>query len=193
VSRWPGIPLPPPGVPAPVLFLDRDGVVIVEKDYLHDVGQVELFPGVVEALRRARDAGFLLVGVSNQSGLGRGRFTLADLDAVMGCLDALLRAGGVPLDAFFYCPHTPEDGCTCRKPAPGLIEEATRHIAWDPARSWVIGDKISDVDMALGAGLHACLVRTGYGSQQERRLGERRPVLVADDLPAAVAAILEPA
>jgi D-glycero-D-manno-heptose 1,7-bisphosphate phosphatase len=191
VSRWPADALPPPGAPAPALFLDRDGVVIVEKDYLREARQVELFPGVTEALRRARDAGFLLVGVSNQSGLGRGHFTLADLDAVMGRLDALLRAAGVPLDAFFYCPHAPQDGCDCRKPAPGLLAEAARHLAWDPARSWVIGDKISDVDLALGAGLRACLVRTGYGSQQERRLGERAGVLIADDLLAAVAAILE--
>jgi D-glycero-D-manno-heptose 1,7-bisphosphate phosphatase len=193
VSRWPAAPLPPPGAPASALFLDRDGVVILEKDYLRDAGQVELFPGVTDALRRARDAGFLLVGVSNQSGLGSGRFTLADFDAVMGRLDALLRAADVPLDAFFYCPHAPKAGCACRKPAPGLLEEAARHLAWDPARSWVIGDKISDVDLALGAGLRACLVRTGYGSQQERRLGERAPVLVADDLLAAVTAILEPA
>jgi len=191
VSRWPDVVLPAPGAPAPTLFLDRDGVVIVEKDYLRDPGQVELFPGVTEALRRARDAGFLLIGVSNQSGLGRGQFTLADLDAVMTRLDALLGAAGVPLDAFFYCPHAPQDGCACRKPAPGLLAEAARHLAWDPARSWVIGDKISDVDLALGVGLRACLVRTGYGSQQERRLGERTAVLVADDLPAAVTAILE--
>ncbi len=191
MSRWPETPLPPPGAPAPTLFLDRDGVVIVEKDYLRDAGQVELFPGVTEALRRARDAGCLLVGVSNQSGLGRGHFQPADLEAVMARLDALLRAAGVPLDGFFYCPHAPEAACACRKPAPGLLAEAARHFAWDPARSWVIGDKISDVDLALGAGLRACLVRTGYGSQQERRLGERKDVLVADDLLAAVVAILE--
>jgi D-glycero-D-manno-heptose 1,7-bisphosphate phosphatase len=191
MNRWPEASSPPPGVERPTLFLDRDGVVIVEKDYLHDAGQVELFPGVIEALRRARDAGYQLVGVSNQSGIGRGHFTTADLDAVMNRLDALLRAGGVALDAFFYCPHAPQDSCACRKPAPGLLAEARRELTWDPARSWVIGDKISDVDLALGAGLHACLVRTGYGSQQERRLGERAPVLVADDLLAAVAAILE--
>ena len=190
MSRWPATPLPAAGAPAPALFLDRDGVLIVEKDYLDDAGHVEVFPGVTEALRRAQAAGFLLVGVSNQSGLGRGCFTAADFDAVMGRLDELLRAAGVPLDAFFFCPHAPEDGCACRKPAPGLLEEASRHLAWDPARSWVIGDKISDVDLALGAGLRACLVRTGYGSQQERRLGERSPVLVADDLLAAVVAIL---
>jgi histidinol-phosphate phosphatase family protein len=193
VSRWPAAPPPAPGATAPTLFLDRDGVVIVEKDYLRDAGQVELFPGVIEALRRARAAGFRLVGVSNQSGLGRGFFTLADFDVVMRRLDALLRAGGVALDAFFYCPHAPEAGCLCRKPAPGLLAEAARYLDWIPQQSWVIGDKISDVDLALGAGLRAALVRTGYGSQQERRLGERAPVLVADDLLAAVGAILEPA
>jgi D-glycero-D-manno-heptose 1,7-bisphosphate phosphatase len=194
MSRWPTTSSSSPLQSSrPTLFLDRDGVVIVEKDYLHDAGQVELFPGVIEGLRLARAAGFQLVGVSNQSGLGRGHFTAADLDAVMRRLDALLRAGDATLDAFFYCPHAPQDGCACRKPAPGLLVEAGRELAWDPARSWVIGDKVSDVDLALGAGLQACLVRTGYGSQQERRLGERTPVLVADDLLAAVTAILEPA
>jgi histidinol-phosphate phosphatase family protein len=191
LSRWPDAPLPASDDAAPTLFLDRDGVVIVEKDYLRDAGQVEVFPGAVEALRRARAAGFRLVGVSNQSGLGRGRFTLADLDAVMHRLDTLLRGGGAALDAFFYCPHAPEAGCRCRKPADGLLVEASQFFAWDTTRSWVVGDKISDVDLALGAGLRAALVRTGYGSQQERRLGERAPVVVADDLLAAVTAILE--
>lgn len=195
MNRWPQRSAEPTAdptaAPVPTLFLDRDGVVVVEKDYLRDAGQVELFPGVVEALRRARAAGFRLVGVSNQSGLGRGLFTHEEFAAVMERLDGLLRAGGAALDAFYYCPHAPQDGCACRKPAPGLLEEAARQTPWDPRRSWVIGDKVSDVDLALGVGLRACLVRTGYGSQQERRLGERAPVLIADDLAAAVAAVLE--
>jgi len=191
VSRWPADLAPcAAGPPAPTLFLDRDGVLVLEKEYLRDAGQVDLHGGVGEALRTARAAGFRLVGVSNQSGLGRGIFTAADLDAVMRRLAALLAAEAAALDAFFYCPHVPEAGCACRKPATGLLEEARACLPWDPARSWVIGDKVSDVDLALRAGLRACLVRTGYGSQQERRLGERGPVLVADDLLAAVTAIV---
>ena len=179
---------PPPGSPA--LFLDRDGVLIVEKDYLDDPAGVELVPGVPEALRRAREAGYLLVGVSNQSGLGRGRFTAEQFAAVMRRLDQLLEASGAPLDDFYYCPHAPGDGCRCRKPLPGMLEEAAEHHAWDVSGSWLVGDKLSDVDLALAAGLRPVLVQTGYGREQADRLGDRAGVLVADDLPAAVAAML---
>jgi D-glycero-D-manno-heptose 1,7-bisphosphate phosphatase len=191
MSRWIGAcraTSPPTGGPA--LFLDRDGVLIVEKDYLCDPDEVQLVPGVPEALRRAREAGYLLVGVSNQSGLGRGRFTAEQFTAVMHRLDDLLAAAGAPLDDFYYCPHAPVDGCRCRKPLPGLLEEAARHHAWDGSRSWMVGDKLSDVDLALGAGLRPALVRTGYGDEQAGRLGDRGGVLVADDLPAVVAAIV---
>ncbi len=191
MSRWPAeVARAPVVTAAPTLFLDRDGVLVLEKDYLRDAEHVEFFPGVPEALRRARAAGYRLVGVSNQSGLGRGKFTHDDFASVMRQFDALLAAAGTPLDAFFYCPHAPEAGCHCRKPAPGLLEETAAALAWEPARSWVIGDKLSDVDLALENGLRPCLVRTGYGAQQEHRLGDRRGVLVADDVLAAVAAIV---
>jgi len=188
-------PGPPPAEAAPpALFLDRDGVLIVDRDYVADPDAVTLIAGVPAALRQARAAGFLLIGVSNQSGLGRGIFTSEELTAVMRRLDAELAAAGAPLDGFFFCPHAPESGCRCRKPAPGLLEEAAAAFRWDRSRSWVIGDKISDVDLALGAGLRPALVRTGHGEAQAGQLGARQGVLVADDLPAAVAAILaEPA
>jgi histidinol-phosphate phosphatase family protein len=188
--RWPADTAPAaPPIAGPVLFLDRDGVIIVEKDYLDDPAGVVLLPGVPAALRRARSAGYLLVGVSNQSGLGRGRFDVDQFDAVMRRLDALLEAAGCPLDGFYYCPHAPADGCRCRKPRPGLLEEAATGFAYDPTRSWVIGDKVSDVDLALAAGMGAVLVRTGHGRAQEDALAGRS-ALVVDDLPAAVRAIL---
>ena len=180
--------LPPPGSPA--LFLDRDGVLVVEKDYLCDPAEVQLVPGASEALKRAREAGYLLVGVSNQSGLGRGRFTTTEFVAVMVRFAALLQEDDSRLDDFYYCPHRPDQGCRCRKPAPGLLEEAARHHRWDPTRSWVIGDKISDLDLALQANLKPALVRTGYGREQEQRLGDRRGVMIADDLAAVVHRIL---
>lgn len=192
MSRW--RPEPPTIATAPgtqrVLFLDRDGVVVVEKDYLSDPDRVELVPGAAAALRCAREAGYLLVGVSNQSGLGRGLFTPADFAAVMARLDGILRAAGCPLDDFYYCPHAPGDACACRKPLPGLLEEAARHLAWDPAHSWVIGDKLSDVELARAAGLRGILVRTGHGRDQEARLGAGSGIVVVDDLPAAIALIL---
>lgn len=175
---------------APILFLDRDGVLVVEKDYLRDPADVELEAGVAAALRRARRAGFLLVGLSNQSGLGRGCITPAEFAAVMTRFEALLTAAGCALDGFYFCPHAPHDRCGCRKPRPGLLHEAAADLSWDPARAWMIGDKVADVDLALNNGLRAVLVRTGHGREQEARLGQRRGVAVADDLAAAVVAIL---
>ena len=185
------------GPARPALFLDRDGCLIEERHYLSDPEQVVLIPGVTTALRRAREAGFLLIGVSNQSGIGRGKIDEHQLDAVMSRLSDLLAAADAALDAFFYCPHAPRDRCDCRKPAPGLLEEASAQFAWDRATSWVIGDKLSDVDLALGAGLAAALVRTGYGRAEEAVWRARDAtggrVLVADDLAAAVSAILKKA
>lgn len=184
----------PSDEPRPTLFLDRDGVLIRDRDYLSDPAGVELLPGVPEALLAARRGGFALIGVSNQSGLGRGYFTLDQFRAVMRELDRQLESVGAPLDGFYYCPHAPDEGCRCRKPGPGLLEEAARSAAWDPRRSWVVGDKRSDVKLGRDAGLGACLVRTGYGTGQERGVlelygGDER-VCVADDLSEAVAWIL---
>ncbi len=184
---------PPSGPPrsGPALFLDRDGVLIVDRDYLADPDGVELMPGVGPALARAAAAGWLLIGLSNQSGFGRGRFGQAALDAVMARVDAELAAQGVTLDAMYYCPHAPQDGCRCRKPGPGLLEEAAISFRWDPARSWVIGDKASDVELGRRHGLGGLLVATGYGASEAAAVAARWPgdarVRLAKDLAAAVA------
>lgn len=180
--------------PRPTLFLDRDGVLISDRDYLADPTGVELLPGVPAALAQARSAGFVLVGVSNQSGLGRGYFSHDQFRAVMQELDRQLAEAGTPLDGFYYCPHAPDEQCRCRKPLPGLLEEAARSAAWDPRTSWVIGDKKSDIQLGRDAGLGGCLVRTGYGAGQEARVRELYAddarVRIADDLAAAVECIL---
>ena len=176
------------------VFLDRDGVVIADRHYLADPAEVVLLPGVADAMRRLAGDGFWLIGLSNQSGLGRGYFTVEDHAAVMNRLDDLLAAAGTGFDGFFYCPHAPEDGCACRKPARGLLDEAARHFRYDAAASWVIGDKPSDVELGLAAGLRAVMVRTGHGREHEdafaRRWSGRRDVLLLDDLPQAAMAIL---
>jgi D-glycero-D-manno-heptose 1,7-bisphosphate phosphatase len=175
------------------LFLDRDGVVIVERDYLCDPDQVELLPGAAETMAQAGSAGYRLVGVSNQSGLGRGRFTADDLARVMTRLDQLLAQSGTGFDGFYFCPHAPEDGCTCRKPRGGLLDEVARSCCWDPRTSWMVGDKASDVAFGRHHRMGAVLVETGYGQAQRgevKRLWSVDPrVLVAADLPAAWAAI----
>jgi len=180
--------------PRPVLFLDRDGVVVVDRNYLADPAEVELSPGAARAMIRAREAGFLLVGISNQSGLGRGLFTVDDLAAVMARMEALLAAEGTGFDAFYYCPHAPGDGCGCRKPRTGLLDEAAGRFDWDPDSSRVVGDKADDVGLALAAGLGAILVRTGHGRDQEALVAARWPghpgIDVVDDLAAAVDLVL---
>lgn len=191
MSRWPPLERAPaaPATPRPTLFLDRDGVIIVDRHYLDDPADVQLEAGVAAALRRARNCGYQLVGLSNQSGLGRGLFDTAAFAAVMARFDALLHAEGCALDAFFYCPHAPAARCACRKPAPGLLHEAARELAWEPARSAMVGDKLADVDLARGCGLHPILVRTGQGVAAEAALRERVGVTVCDDLAAAVSCL----
>jgi D-glycero-D-manno-heptose 1,7-bisphosphate phosphatase len=187
---------PPSGIVStgPALFLDRDGVVIVDRDYLSDPEGVELVPGAAAAMVRAAAAGYLLIGLSNQSGIGRGRFGPAELEAVMERVDLELSRHGAALDAMYYCPHAPEAGCRCRKPGPGLLEEAAASFRWDASRSWVIGDKASDVELGRRHGLGAVLVGTGHGADEGARVAmdwSGDPLVVrAADLAGAVGLIL---
>ncbi len=181
--------------PKRALFLDRDGVVNAERHYLSKPEDVEILPGVAEAMIKAREAGYWLVGVSNQSGLGRGRFTADQFHAVMIRFDQLLEEQGIFFDAFFYCPHAPEECCTCRKPKPGMLHEASEHLKWVPDGSWVIGDKKCDVALGRNAGFGGMLVRTGHGESNEeaviQEFSEDKLVQVTDDLNAAVDFIVE--
>lgn len=174
-----------------IIFLDRDGVLIEDRHYIRSPGQVVLIPGAARALRLGRAAGFGLVGVSNQSGIGRGLYTEADFRAVQRQVDASLAAEGVWLDALYYCPHAPEAHCGCRKPADGLLIEAVARFRWRAEESWLVGDKAADMELALGAGLGALLVETGQGQQESKRLAEPERVTIVPDLIHAVDHILE--
>jgi histidinol-phosphate phosphatase family protein len=189
MSVWRSCPESWLGHRGPVLFLDRDGVVIADRDYLGDPREVQVLPGVAATMLAAREAGFAVVGVSNQSGLGRGFFTPADFSAVMERLDELLARQGAEFDGFYYCPHAPQEDCDCRKPKGGLLAEAARRLTWNPDHSWVVGDKVSDLALGRDHDLGAVLVRTGYGKQAEGEVRDRWSadprVLVADDLPSA--------
>lgn len=162
------------------VLLDRDGTVIVEKNYLHDPDEVELYPGVGPALRRLGDLGFGLVVVTNQSGVGRGYFDMAAVDRVHERLSRLLAAEGVTVEAYLVCPHTPEAGCRCRKPAPGMVETAQSRFGFDPSAAFVIGDKAADVDLGKAVGATAILVRTGWGCSQDAGTATRADVVCAD-------------
>jgi histidinol-phosphate phosphatase family protein len=163
------------------VLLDRDGTIIEEKHYLSDPAQVELIPGAAEGLRKLRSLGLGLAIVTNQSGIGRGYFDLARLDAIHRRLLAQLGAAGVELDGIFFCPHTPDDACECRKPATGLAERAARELRFDPREAFVIGDLPSDVALGRALGSTTLLVRTGHGSRTESR-GQAKPDYVVEGL-----------
>ena len=172
-----------------VVVLDRDGTLNVEVHYLSLPEQVELLPGVVDGLRALRSAGCRLVVVTNQSAIGRGYFDEERLVAIHDRLRALLAEHDVTLDAIYHCPHRPDDGCGCRKPGPLLVERAAADLGFDPARSFVVGDKPCDIDLGRGVGATTILVRTGYGAAHEAA-GDATPDFVVDDLPAAARVII---
>lgn len=148
----------------PCMFFDRDGTLIEERNYLSDPSQVALIPGAAEAVRLARQAGYLAVVLTNQSGVGRGYFTMAEVETVQRRLEELLAEEGARLDAIYVCPHAPGDGCACRKPLPGLAVQAAGDLGIDLSASWMIGDKAADLELAAAAGMRGALVLTGYGA-----------------------------
>jgi histidinol-phosphate phosphatase family protein len=174
----------------PALFLDRDGTLVKHEPYLHDPARVRLISGSAAALRRAQAAGYLLVVVTNQSGIARGLFDRSAVDAVHDRLQQLLAVHGVALDGIYVCPHHPEfgDPCSCRKPAPGLLQRAIEELPVDPGRSVMIGDTVEDLQAGAAAGMRLRLVRTGYGDEQARTRADQLPTgtRVVADLPAVV-------
>ncbi len=166
---------------SPAIFLDRDGTIIVERNYPSHPDQVALLDGAVEGLRTMAAQGFPLVVVSNQSGIGRGYFSVEQADAVEGRVRELLAREGVEIAGWYRCPHAPGETCSCRKPLPGMIEAAARDLDLDPARSFVIGDKWSDVELAGAVGAVGILVVTGHG-HLDADYARRQGVAVCRDL-----------
>lgn len=136
----------------PFVFLDRDGTLVEDTGYPHRLSEFALLPGVPEALERLVAAGFGLAIVTNQSGIGRGLFQAEDFERFQARLHETLARHGIAIAACYHCPHRPDAGCSCRKPEPGLLRQAHRELGADLARSWVIGDRDSDVELAHRAG-----------------------------------------
>ena len=134
------------------VFLDRDNTLIFDPGYIHEADKVRLLEGVGEGLKLLKDAGYLLIVISNQSGIGRGYYTPKEFWEVNKRLQELLKPYGVQIDDFFFCPHRPDEGCTCRKPETGMVEEAAKKWGIEVKESFVIGDKESDVEVAFRAG-----------------------------------------
>jgi D-glycero-D-manno-heptose 1,7-bisphosphate phosphatase len=173
----------------PAIFLDRDGTLIEEVDFLSTVAETKLFPFTIEALKLFRDAGFLLFVTTNQSGIARGYFDERAVQAIHAKIGQEIEPAGLRIESFHFCPHLPDAGCLCRKPQTGMIEAACRNAAVDLTRSWVIGDKKLDVEMGFNAGTGAALVKTGYGRQHRRELA-RKPQIIAENLLAAAEMIV---
>ncbi|WP_413204467.1 D-glycero-beta-D-manno-heptose 1,7-bisphosphate 7-phosphatase [Rhodospirillum sp. A1_3_36] len=170
------------------VLLDRDGTINVDTHYLSRPEQLELLPGAAEGLRMMRDLGFALIVVTNQSGIARGYFSEDDLKDIHARFRAILADEGITLDGIYYCPHGTEDGCICRKPGRGMVDQALADIDFDPARSFMIGDKRVDLDLGRAVGAEPILVRTGSGSGVESE-GDHGAVFVADGLTQAAAFI----
>ncbi|NNM33188.1 MAG: HAD family hydrolase [Gemmatimonadetes bacterium] len=156
----------------PAVFLDRDGTLIEDRHYLSDPAAVRLFDGAAEAVRRLKEAGYAVVLVTNQSGIGRGYFTEKDYRAVHRELCHQLASQGADLDGAYHCPDAPGvagEGTTCRKPSPVLYRRAEGELGLDLRRSWFVGDKVSDVEAAELLGGRGVLVRTGYGREESSK------------------------
>ncbi len=171
----------------PAIFLDRDGTLIEEVNYLHRVEDLRFLSFTETAVRRFKDAGFLVIVVTNQSGIGRGVYTEADMHGVHH--EIRRRLDGA-IDGFYFCPHLPDAGCACRKPRLGMIEQALAVHNIDLKGSWMIGDKNSDVETAINAGVRSGMVRTGYGRKHEAILWTR-PDVIEDDLGAVSERVVE--
>src|SRR5213079_1304864 len=160
------------------VFVDRDGTIIEDRDYCSDPKDVKIFPGATEALRRLKSNGFKLIIITNQSGIGRGLFTVEQYRAVE--TELLSQLGDGLIHATYFCPDVPGQHSTHRKPAPGMIVDATREHQIDVSRSFLIGDAEIDVECAHKAGVRAIRVRTGLQRDLTASMADWR----ADDLPA---------
>ena len=175
------------------IFLDRDGTLNRDTGYVHRKEDWQWLPGVPEALKRLRAGGYVLVVVSNQSGIARGMFDRDALNRLEEWVNADLAAKNAAIDAWYYCPHLPEitGPCQCRKPEPGLVLQAARDLHIDLANSWMIGDRVRDVRAGLAAGCRSILLHPeGGGHEDDEDVPEG--VSVAPHLPAAGVHILAP-
>ena len=176
----------------PAVFLDRDGTVSEEVGYMQSLSMYSVFPWTSRAIRRINDIGWAAVLVTNQSGVGRGLFDNGLVEQVHGLLRGEIAREGARLDGIYYCPHLPDDGCECRKPRPGMLQRASQEMKLDLGRSFVIGDRYSDIRTGVAVGARTILVLSGAGTEQHERYrgDEIQPDYVVPTLDHAVELIL---
>jgi histidinol-phosphate phosphatase family protein len=177
------------------IFLDRDGVIIENKaDYVRSWDDVVFYPNALEGLACLHQTEYKIVLITNQSAVGRGLISLKDLNDINQQLVKTIEREGGYVDAVYYCPHLPEENCSCRKPKPGLIIRAAEEMNIDLNYSFLIGDAVSDLQAGLAAGVsELILVRTGRGRDQEKLLSQvaSNKIMVFDNLRTALLALLE--
>ena len=174
-----------------LIILDRDGVINQDSDdYIKTEQEWQAIPGSLRAIARLNHHGYRVVAATNQSGLARGKLTLKDMNKIHKKMHTLLAQYGGVVEAVFFCPHGPDDGCACRKPNPGLFREIGKRLRTSLNGVVTIGDRLSDVQAALAVGARPMLVRTGKGQQQidEGIIPDNIPVY--DDLAQATSALL---
>ena len=177
----------------PAVFLDRDGTIAEEMGYLNHLSRFRMFPFVAEAVRRLNEAGLAVVVVTNQSGVGRGYFPESLVHEIHELMRRQLTNEGARIDAIYYCPHTSGENCGCRKPKTGMLEKAALEHSLDLQRSFVVGDRYGDVELAEKIGARSILVRTGYGEGELAWRSAKwpsQPDFVAQDLSDAAEWIL---
>ncbi|MEG0215712.1 MAG: HAD family hydrolase [Hungatella sp.] len=185
-----------------IVFLDRDGTINEEVHYLYQPEDLQILPGVPRAMKAFRDAGYKVVVVTNQAGVARGYYSCADVERLHAYLNEQLQKEGAWIDHFFYCPHHPEHGigeykteCTCRKPGIGMFQMAEEFYEVDKARSYMIGDKLLDIEAGNRYGVTGILVGTGYGASIHRQQADNKEEWIyefyAEDLMGAARIIMQ--
>lgn len=169
------------------VFLDRDGTLIEEVNFLHRVEDLRFFSYTQSAVEKLKKNGFLVIVVTNQSGIGRELFGEPAMHEIH---DEIQKNLENKIDAFYFCPHLPDANCVCRKPNLGMIENAVKDFEIDFENSWMIGDKAIDVETGINAGIKTALVLTGYGRKAAENL-EKNPTIIAENLFEAVSHILD--
>lgn len=176
--------------PPPMIAIDRDGTLIHECEYLNDPGQIRFLRGVYGGLKRLRRAGFRVVVVSNQAGVGRGLISPAQLAKVNERFLKLLKSHHAPIDGYYWCPHAPSAGCTCRKPRTGMLKMASKKLRYPWKGAISIGDRPTDVELGQRAGGRGVLVQTGYGRRWARSPEAQKADFIAKNFNEAVSWIL---
>jgi D-glycero-D-manno-heptose 1,7-bisphosphate phosphatase len=180
-------------LPRPAVFLDRDGTIAEEVGYLNHASRFRMFPFAAAAIRRLNEAGLPVIVVTNQSGVGRGYFPESLVQIVNELMTRQVAEAGAKIDAIYYCPHTSAENCQCRKPKTGMLDRAALEHSVDLQRSFVVGDRYGDIEVARNVRARSVLVRTGYGEGELAWHAAKWPIqpdFVAEDLSQAADLIL---